>query len=70
MSKEHSLAGQAEARSEAPQASRLRETARGRLRTGARRNSIRVWYGIYIDSVNQPQSGEERFAKPFRSDVR
>ena len=65
MSKEHSLAGQAEARSEAPQAAGFEK----RLEVGPVPapdvNSVARLYGIYIDSVNQPQSGEERIAELF-----
>src|SRR3954468_11113062 len=59
VSKEHSLAGQAEAWSVAPQAAGFEK----RLEVGAKPapdvNSVARLYGIYIDPVNQPQSGEQ-----------
>ena len=58
VSKEHSLAGQAEAISVAPQAAGFEK----RLEVGAEAapdvNSVPSLYGICIDPVNQPQSGE------------
>src|SRR5437868_5911311 len=65
VSKEHSLAGQAEARSVALQAAGFEK----RLEVGAKPapdvNPVASLYGICVDPVNQPQSGKECVAKPF-----
>jgi hypothetical protein len=63
VSKEHSLAGQAEAISVAPQAAGFEK----RLEVGAEPapdvNPVASLYGICVDSVNQAQAGEERVSQ-------
>src|SRR5207344_1856994 len=65
VSKEHSLAGQAEARFGAPQAAGFEK----RLEFGAKPapdiNSVPSLYGIYVDSVSQSQPREQRVAQPL-----
>ena len=65
MSKEHSLAGQAEASSVAPQAADLDKRLEVRAVAAPDVNPVPSLYGISVDSVNQAEGGEQRVAEPL-----
>ena len=68
---EHSVAGQAEASSVAPQAAGLDERLEIRAEPAPDVNPVARLYGICVDSVNQPQSGEQGVPeRPWRESRR